>query len=128
LNNYFVFWLDPKLIEVPFIVYALNGIDHLFFFVWMGISLRWTPWDIANNCLHTEDNLNGVRSTLISNQLGGRLMGADDLWYPTMRKPPLASLPTDWKLMLIWPHLNFNASLECWASTHKACFYVQRFY
>jgi len=20
------------------------------------------------------------------------------------------------------------ASLECWASTHKACFYVQRFY
>jgi hypothetical protein len=33
LNNYFVFWLDPKLIEVPFIVDALNGIDHLFFFV-----------------------------------------------------------------------------------------------
>jgi hypothetical protein len=22
----------------------------------------------------------------------------------------------------------FNASLECWASTHKACPYVQRFY
>ena len=21
-------------------------------------------------------------------------MGADDLWYPTMRKPPLASAPT----------------------------------
>ena len=54
LNNYFVFWLDPKLIEVPFIVYALNGIDHLFFFVWMGISLRWAPWVIANNCLQRE--------------------------------------------------------------------------
>ena len=34
-------------------------------------------------------------------------MGADDLWYPTMRKPPLAFAP-NWltKLMLIWPHLN----------------------
>jgi hypothetical protein len=37
----------------------------------------------------------GVRATLISNQKGQRLMGADDLWYPTMRKPPLASAPFD---------------------------------
>ena len=35
------------------------------------------------------------------NQWGQRLRGADDLWHPTMRKPPLASAPTDWKLMLI---------------------------
>jgi len=43
----------------------------------------------------------GVRATLISNQKGQRLMGADDLWYPTMRKPPSASAPFDWKLMLL---------------------------
>ncbi len=35
------------------------------------------------------------------NQKGMRLMGADDLWYSTMRKPPLAASPFDWKLMLI---------------------------
>ena len=35
------------------------------------------------------------------NQKGQRLRGADDLWYSTMRKPPLASAPFDWKLMLI---------------------------
>ena len=29
------------------------------------------------------------------NQKGKRLMGADDLWYSTMRKPPLASSPFD---------------------------------
>jgi hypothetical protein len=45
--------------------------------------------------------INGVRSTLISNQKGMRLMGADDLWYSTMRKPPLAASPFDWKLMVI---------------------------
>ena len=44
---------------------------------------------------HGRENLIGVRATLISNQLGQRLMGADDLWYPTMRKPPLASAPFD---------------------------------
>jgi hypothetical protein len=39
--------------------------------------------------------INGVRSTLISNQKGQRLSGADDLWYSTMRKPRLASAPFD---------------------------------
>jgi hypothetical protein len=39
--------------------------------------------------------ISGVRSTLISNQKGQRLRGADDLWYSTMRKPPLASAPFD---------------------------------
>jgi hypothetical protein len=29
------------------------------------------------------------------------LVGADDLWYSTMRKPPSASAPFDWKLMLL---------------------------
>ena len=46
-------------------------------------------------------NLIGVRATLISNQRGSRLRGADDLWYSTMRKPPLAFIPFDWKLMLL---------------------------
>gem|GEM_PF-6980079 len=32
-------------------------------------------------------------------------MGVDDLWYSTMRKPPSATAPFDWKLLLIWPHL-----------------------
>jgi hypothetical protein len=41
------------------------------------------------------NNLIEVRATLISNQKGKRLMGADDLWYSTMRKPPLASSPFD---------------------------------
>ena len=37
----------------------------------------------------------GVRAILISSiGWGQRLTGADDLWYPTMRKPPLASAPT----------------------------------
>jgi hypothetical protein len=35
------------------------------------------------------------------NLKGKRLRGADDLWYSTMRKPPLAFCPLDWKLMLI---------------------------
>ena len=128
-NNFCVFWLDPKLIEAPFIVYALNGGGHLFFFVWMAISLRWTLWDLANNCLPTERQFKwGQINFNLVNQRGQRQKGADDFWYPSMRKPPFAFVPFDWKLMLIWPHLNFNASLECWASTHKACFYVQRFY
>ena len=87
LNNCFVFWLDPKLFEVPFIVDALNGVDHLFFFVGMGISLRGTAWDMANNCPQLIDEINVDLTPFVS-----------------------------------------NASLECWASTHKACPYVQRFY
>jgi len=39
-------------------------------------------------------------------------MGADDLWYSTMRKPSLASSPFDWKLMLLWPKLNLMTKLS----------------
>jgi len=43
----------------------------------------------------------GQSNINLVNQKGKRLMGADDLWYPTMRKPLLASSPFDWKLMLL---------------------------
>ena len=43
----------------------------------------------------------GQSNINLVNQKGKRLMGADDLWYSTMRKPPLASSPFDWKLMLL---------------------------
>jgi hypothetical protein len=48
----------------------------------------------------TSNNWGQININLV-NQKGQRLMGADDLWYPTMRKPPLASAPFDWKLMLL---------------------------
>ena len=75
LNNCFVFWLDPKLFEVPFIVDALNGVDHLFF-LWEWASVCGEPlgtWQTIA-CI-PKDNLNGVRSTLISNQLGAKAYG-----------------------------------------------------
>jgi hypothetical protein len=52
----------------------------------------------AKNC-HPQNNWGQSNINLV-NQKGKRPMGADDLWYPTMRKPPLASSPFDWKLML----------------------------
>ena len=33
MGNFFAFCLDPKLVEFPFIVDALNGNGHLFLFV-----------------------------------------------------------------------------------------------
>jgi hypothetical protein len=39
--------------------------------------------------------INGVRSTLISNQKGMRLMGASSWWSTTNRQPPLAASPFD---------------------------------
>jgi hypothetical protein len=72
LNNCFVFWLYPKLFEVPFIVDALNGVDHLFFFVGMGISLRGTAWDMANNCLHTERQFKWGQININFQSVGGK--------------------------------------------------------
>jgi hypothetical protein len=63
------------------------------------IKARYTLYTLT--AIYIALQINGVRSTLISNQKGKRLMGADDLWYSTMRKPSLASSPFDWKLMLI---------------------------
>jgi hypothetical protein len=53
----------------------------------------------AKNC-HVKNNWGQININLV-NQKEKWLMGADDLWYPTMRKPPLATSPFDWKLMLI---------------------------
>jgi hypothetical protein len=72
---------------------------------------------------------NGVRSTLISNQVGAKANGGCRFVVLHHEEASISLCPylIDEINVDLTPFVS-NASLECWASTHKACSYVQRFY